>query len=443
MTQSTRKPGFRLPWSGEGEDAPAAADEAAPAANGATPAANGPTPAANGATPAQAEQPAPGETVVGEIGPPATVSVKEEGTASTAAPPPATGAEDTSDFLRSLVGAMRGVAEEERNASVSELRQSVDGRIAELETRAAERAEELRRTADLDIAGIGDWAKGEIERINDEAAHKVDGRRQQLEQQLADHATRSTAEAESVRERLANYERELEAFFAQLTGIDDPASFVAAARRMPKAPTFDGGTAASAAPAETASTGSLDARLAQLGIDRSQRAAMPADSPAESDPATAAAEAAPADVAPAQPPADTAEPEPPAVEEPAAAQEPAASDGRDAQLAHRLAELDARPEPSTATTPAPGGDDEGTEIATAIMVKGLGSFGAITSFKQRLERLATVRSVTLSLGPTGEFVYRATHARETDLGAAITTLEPGSTVDRHADGSLRVTVQSR
>ena len=50
------------------------------------------------------------------------------------------------------------------------------------------------------------------------------------------------------------------------------------------------------------------------------------------------------------------------------------------------------------------------------MVKGLGSFGAITSFKQRLERLATVRSVTLSLGPTGEFVYRATHPRQIDLG---------------------------
>jgi hypothetical protein len=116
--------------------------------------------------------------------------------------------------------------------------------------------------------------------------------------------------------------------------------------------------------------------------------------------------------------------------------------GRDAQLAERLAELDARPAPSTATTQTGTGEDA-DEIATAIMVKGLGSFGAITSFKQRLERLATVRSVTLSLGPTGEFVYRATHPRQIDLAGAITTLEPGSTVDRQADGSLRVTVQPR
>lgn len=427
MTQSTRKPGFRLPWSGEGEDAAPAADVDAPAASG-----------ANGATPAAPEQPAPGETVVGEIG--AAAPVSDEGPApETPVPPAVTGTEETSDFLRSLVDAMRGVAEEERSTSVTELRQSVDSRIADLETRAAERAEELRRTADLDITGIGDWAKGEIERINAEAARKVDARRQQLEQQLADHATRSTSEAESVRERLAAYERELEAFFTQLGDINDPASFVAAARRMPKPPAFEENGATGPAPAAAPPTESLDARLARLGIDRSQRAVTTAPVVAEPP-----AEAAPETDAPA-PGADEAPAEAVAAAEPPAppADEPAAAGARDAQLAQRLAELDARPEPNTATAPPAGGGDEAEEVATAIMVKGLGSFGAITSFKQRLERLATVRSVTLSLGPTGEFVYRATHARETDLGAAIETLEPGSTVDRHADGSLRVTVQSR
>ena len=95
-------------------------------------------------------------------------------------------------------------------------------------------------------------------------------------------------------------------------------------------------------------------------------------------------------------------------------------------------------------TPASTSTGDGAEdVATAVMVKGLGSFGAITSFKQRLERLEPVRAVTLSLGPTGEFVYRATHPRDLDLGAAITTLEPGATVDKQADGSLRVTVQPR
>jgi hypothetical protein len=48
--------------------------------------------------------------------------------------------------------------------------------------------------------------------------------------------------------------------------------------------------------------------------------------------------------------------------------------------------------------------------------------------------------VTLSLGPTGEFVYRASHAAEFDLEAAIRAIEGDSaTIDR-SDGSFQVTV---
>jgi hypothetical protein len=108
--------------------------------------------------------------------------------------------------------------------------------------------------------------------------------------------------------------------------------------------------------------------------------------------------------------------------------------------------MDAAPEsdaaeavkPAAATPAAPA--EPGGETATSVIVKGLGSFGAITSFKQSLERAGGVRTVALSLGPTGEFVYRATHSAETDLAAVIGTIEEGSTVERQPDGSLRVTV---
>ena len=86
------------------------------------------------------------------------------------------------------------------------------------------------------------------------------------------------------------------------------------------------------------------------------------------------------------------------------------------RLAARLAQLDQRiaggTQPVAATAPAPA---NGNETSTAVIVKGLGSFGAITSFKQSLERVEGVRAVTLSLGPTGEFVYRATHAAGFDM----------------------------
>lgn len=448
MTQSTRRPGFRLPWTGEGEDAPDTTAEAEASATQAT-------------TPASSDEPAPGETVVGTIDPGAATAAPDPEPEATAAPAPAAAPEETTDFLRSLVGAMRGVAEEERSGSVGELRKAVDERVAQLEARSGERAEELRRKTELDVTGIGDWAKSEIERINAEAARKVDARRQQLDQQLADHEQRSTGEIESVRERVAAYERELDAFFAQLSAIDDPATFVAAARRMPKPPSLESGQGTPVSTAGSTPTASLDARLAQLGIDRNGAPARTkteppaAPAPVVDDTVAAAdmTDTPDADTADTADTAEVADETATEVEATATVTEPAEpaeapthptpeAGARDAQLAQRLAELDARTEPNTATTTV-AGSDEADEIATAIMVKGLGSFGAITSFKQRLERLATVRSVTLSLGPTGEFVYRATHPREIDLGAAIGTLEPGSTVDRQADGSLRVTVQAR
>ena len=436
MTQSTRRPGFRLPWSDTSDEtapeststdatATATDKDAATAAGTVTPVeATSPT----GDAPAEETAPAPapdGETVVAEIDPTA-----ESGAAVAAAEPepkstadagstvPSTPAGDD-DFLASLVTAMRGVVAEERVTSVADLRTAVDDRITQLEARAKERGEELRRKADLDLAGIGDWAKAEIERVNAEAARKVDARRQQLEQQIADHEARSTAEVDGVRGRVTTYEQELEAFFAQLEAIGDPAAFVAAARRMPKPPVLDSEASSAASTDETTPTASLNARLAELGINRgAPDEAATGDAPTSTEPAATAG---------------------------TSGDETAGSEGahgRDAQLAERLAALDARPEPTTATAPAASAEG-GDEVATAVMVKGLGSFGAITSFKQRLERLEPVRAVTLSLGPTGEFVYRATHPREVDLAGAITALEPGATVDKQADGSLRVTVQPR
>jgi len=170
------------------------------------------------------------------------------------------------DFLASLVTAMRGVAAEERVRSVAELRTAVDDRITQLEARARDRGEELRRKADLDMSGIADWEKAEVERVNAEAARKVEARRQQLEQQVADHETRSTTEVEGVRGRVTGYEQKLEAFFAQLEAIADPAAFVAAARRMPKPPGLDTDAATPVSPPDATPAASLNARPAQLGI---------------------------------------------------------------------------------------------------------------------------------------------------------------------------------
>lgn len=299
---------------------------------------------------------------------------------------------------------MRGVAEEARDGSLAGLKTLVEKRVEQIGARSEERAEDLRRRSELDIKGVGDWERGEIERIRTEAERKVEALRHQLEQQLSDHGQHTEGEIAGIRTRLAEHERELAAFFAQLTEINDPAEFVSAAKRMPQAPSLDPNAANGAVtplPHEPAANEALTTGLAQLGIEQGDETPAPASSNG-----TAAAPA---------------------------------SD--DATLAERLAQLDeqlqSKSDHVASTTPATA---EG-ETTTALVVKGLASFGAITSFKQALEKVEGIRSVTLSLGPSGEFVYRATHDAGFDLDGAIVALEgAAATIEHQSDGTLRVTV---
>jgi hypothetical protein len=126
-------------------------------------------------------------------------------------------------------------------------------------------------------------------------------------------------------------------------------------------------------------------------------------------------------------------PVPPAIGQPAtpatASPTPAAE-----SLTERLAELDERLAAQDAgAAPVAEGD------ATSIIVRGLGSFGAITTFKQALERVDGVTAVKLALGPGGEFVYSASHAPGVDMQAAVRAVEADAEITR--DGStLRVKV---
>jgi hypothetical protein len=401
MGETPRRSAFRLPWSDGSESKQGATAPEAPGALGVsadTAAGQGVTPSAEGGSalmPSPAPAPAPSPE-------PAVPHVENE----------------PSPFLRELVDAMRGVAEASRDTSLAELRTSLDERVEELRAAAAERAEELRRRSDHDVTAIGEWERSEIERVRAEAEQRRDARRAKLERELTDHQAASDRDTEATRRRLADYERELAAFFADLAEIQEPAAFVAAAKRMPPPPDLGraangaDGTSAAAAAASSEATGAahgqrsettLAERLAQLD---QQLAAPNADTASE---ATTPRQPAPAEPAPA------------AVAEPTPAQAPAAAS-----------------DAAAAAVPTPAGQ---ADALTPIVVKGLGSFGAITSFKQALERVDGVHGVTLSLGPTGEFVYRATHAAQFDIVAAIRQIEGAGAGIEQAEGQVLVTIE--
>jgi hypothetical protein len=81
------------------------------------------------------------------------------------------------------------------------------------------------------------------------------------------------------------------------------------------------------------------------------------------------------------------------------------------------------------------------ESTTQVVVTGLTSFGAITSFKQSLERVNGVNRVSLGLGTSGEFIFTAAHREGFDLSAAIQSFE-ASAQFATSNGQLRVTVGS-
>jgi hypothetical protein len=104
----------------------------------------------------------------------------------------------------------------------------------------------------------------------------------------------------------------------------------------------------------------------------------------------------------------------------------------------------APPEPMAAEAPAPPAPAEfqGAAVTTQVLVTGLTSFGAITSFKQQLEKVDGVNEVSLGLGTSGEFIFTAVHRPGFDLSAAIRSFEETAQFVA-SNGQLRVTVGAK
>ena len=431
MTANQRRPGFRLPWSSE-EDGTMPEGEPSTAAETLTPsegapasaptAVEGPTAseAATVAPAAEAPTPAPVEKVAAPAPPaPAAAEVTPEG---------------GDEFMRDLVAAMRAVADEARQVGVTELKAKADEQVQTLEAEAGRRRDDLRKAADADIAGVGEWAAAEADRIKREAEQKVISRKARLDQEMAADAGRTEAESKAVRDRVADYERELEAYHAQLAEINDPAAFAAAAKRLPKPPALGGSAAAAPAAASTPAPSE--------STPAPETAAQPASNGVAADAEATNAEVlatrlAELDATLPDAPAAAAE----AADEPAAAVEPAPTEPVVATEAPADPAAPAGEMPAPAEA-VPSASASAEPAITEVVVKGLGSFGAITGFRQSLSGVDGIESVALSLGQTGEFVFRATHTPGFDLKAAITALEgDGAKIEARPEGGWRVTLE--
>jgi hypothetical protein len=373
--------------------------------------------------------------------------------------PEQTFGEAPSDFLRSLVEAMRRVVEATRDRTLAEMREAVETEAGQLDMARATRETALRDHAEAEITGVGSWERAEIERIRAEALRKVQARGGQLDQELAELAAANTAEHAALAARADAYEREVADFIQGLEGIQDPATFAAAARRMPspwavKAPQSGATprTAPVAAPSEPkvaaskpiepapapepAAAPSAEAPIAEAATAEAAAVEAMTEAPA-AEAVAEPMETKPEAVEPAKaelPQPGTAKPEPMAAK-PVAGPADGAAAGERNGVASATDAATADVIPAEPVAPEPVADQ-----ATAIQVHGLGSFGAITSFKQSLEKVDGIRSVTLGLGPSGEFIYTATHAPAFDLGSAIRAIEGEGVEIERDNGTLKVKV---
>ncbi|MGZ6299417.1 MAG: hypothetical protein ACXWMN_02855 [Candidatus Limnocylindria bacterium] len=112
------------------------------------------------------------------------------------------------------------------------------------------------------------------------------------------------------------------------------------------------------------------------------------------------------------------------------------------EAAHAAPVATAVAEPAVEPAVEAPAEEEGEEAVTQVLVTGLTSFGAITSFKQSLESVAGVHRVSLGLGTSGEFVFTAAHRAGFDLSAAIRSFEETAQFVA-ANGQLRVTVGAK
>jgi hypothetical protein len=463
MATTDARPGFKLPWSADrtesdSNDAAAVApastsDEptatAEPVADGAEPGSvHDEVPVDVNATPAESthEAAAPFDPWRLDTAAPASVEAPKR---------------KPNKLMADLTKAMQTAAESARDETLARLQADAKAFIETIHTRSATEAEELRHTADADIAGIREWSKAEIARIREETDQRVADRKSTLESEVEAHAGRIEQRIERVQAHVAWFETEMAGFFERLLAEEDPTALAAMAENLPEPPSFDDDMDDLPAPPAPVAAAVESAVVAESIVDEAFVTEAIAEEPAapefehgsiETAPEAEAVatvedpEAAFAAIQAAAEAAEVVEPEPvdvPVEGEPVFVDEtddprlnalglsPEAGTEAEAEVnpAEPAEELATFSDDALAARLAglvPGeGDGQNADVRTTrVVVTGLVSVASIASFKRHLSRLDGVATVGVSSGPDGEFIFAVGHNPEIDLANAVTTL-PG------------------
>jgi hypothetical protein len=309
-------------------------------------------------------------------------------------------------LVAGLVKAMREAAIASRAETTTRLQAEAASRIEAIRADSTDEAAALRKRVDDDIASIREWSKVEMARIKAETEHRIEERRADAINDSQRHLDAVEQLAAQVQSTVAAYEADTERFFQQLLAETDPARLAAFAEQAPEPPDLIGDL-----PKPTGWTARTTGEPASSDSTSTEAAAAePTEAEADREPLQAAA---------------------------AAEAEAAATEGLDLSTADEWP-ASVMAAARRADEAAPSSDESGA--SSKLLVSGLTSVAGISAFKGAIGGLPGVRSVSVSTGERGVFVYTVNHEPETDVAAAIGSLSAFAVeVTESTDDSLRVT----
>lgn len=281
-------------------------------------------------------------------------------------------------LVAGLVKAMREAAIASRDETTARLDAEARARVEAIRARATDEAAGLRKRADEDVSAIREWSKAEIARVKQETDDRIERRRTELAAEAERHAASVDRLVDEVQTTVAAFEADMDRFFKRLLAEDDPARLATLAEQVPDPPDLRGEGPPAADFVDS------------VAVAESTSWETP-------DPESLHA-------------ADAAEAEAEATE----GLDPSAAESWPTAVLAAARRMDQLASPADANGPD----------ATRLFVSGLTSVAGISAFKGALGQLAGVRSVSVSSGEPGVFVFAVNHDPGVDLDSGVSSL-PG------------------
>lgn len=245
MASTDTRSGFRLPWSSDRSQDPAA--EVAADTEAVTDAESEATTPADPAWPKSDFNAALGLTRTQEQRPlEATQTPTEHNEESSpmvdmdtaVAPAPAAAPRKSSRMMVDLSAAIRATADTAQAQTLEQVHSESAQVVEAIRSSSTDGVTTLKQQSEDDIAAIREWSKAEIARIKDETDAKITTRKATLEDELAGHAAAVDRRVDEVRAEVIRFEAAMAAYREGLDREDDPARLATMAEELPELPSF-------------------------------------------------------------------------------------------------------------------------------------------------------------------------------------------------------------